>query len=248
MSDTNSRELRRRLLDLGRRIVELDPNHWYSGYLDGHADRLTSDLELVTRDVPAGGRILDIGCSPPFVLAVLKSLGYAATGVDVQPQVFANSQAELGFTAVGCNVEQQALPFPDQSFDAVLLCEVFEHLRLNPVRTMQEIRRVVRPGGFLYLTTPNSYSLGGISNFVLKRSGYFCTTRDLYDELDQINIEGFSGHVREYTHREVEGFLARLGFSRVVPHFRFGGIKLWTRPIYRIAPHLRPSVAIQAFR
>lgn len=240
--------LRELLFSKGRRIAELDPNHWYAGYLDMQADRLVSDLEFVTERVAPGGRVLDVGCSPPFVIAVLAALGYEAVGIDVQPQAFARSQAELGFRAVGCNVEEQPLPFEDGSFDAVLLCEVFEHLRINPVRTMNEVRRVVKPGGFLHLTTPNLYSLGGISKFLLERQSHFFSTRDLYDELDQINIEGFSGHVREYTYREVEGFLRRVGFSRVEAQFRFGGTKAWTRPIYRLAPYLRPNVAFHAYR
>lgn len=235
-------------MSVGRRIAELDPNHWYAGYLDMQADRLVLDLEFVTEHVPRGGRVLDVGCSPPFVIAALASLGYDAVGIDVQPQAFARSQAALGFEAVGCDIEQQQLPFADASFDAVLLCEVFEHLRINPVRTMHELRRVVRPGGFLHLTTPNLYSLGGITKFLLERRSHFVSTRDLYDELDQINIEGFSGHVREYTYREVEDFLRRVGFTRVEAQFRFGGTKPWTRPVYRLAPYLRPNVAFHAYR
>jgi SAM-dependent methyltransferase len=244
----NRSDLRQRLVALGTKIAELDPNHWYAGYLPAHADRMTSDLELVMARVAPGGRVLDVGCSPPFVLSTLQSLGYAATGVDVQPAAFANSQRELGFDAVACNIEQEPLPFADGTFDAVLMCEVFEHLRINPVRTMHEILRVVRPGGFLHLTTPNFFSLGGLKSLLVERKGYFYTRRDLYDELDQINIEGFSGHVREYTYREVESFLARVGFSRIDCHFRFGGTKMWTRPVYRFAPFLRPNVAVQAFR
>jgi SAM-dependent methyltransferase len=240
--------LRERLVALGTQIAELDPNHWYRGYLPSHADRMTSDIELMMKSVPRGGRVLDIGCSPPFVLATLQSLGYDAIGVDVQPAVFANSKSVLGLNAVACNIEQEPLPFPDESFDAVLMCEVFEHLRINPVRTMHEVRRLLRPGGLLHLTTPNFFSLGGLKSMLVERKSYFYTRRDLYDELDQINIEGFSGHVREYTYREVEGFLVRVGFARVDCHFRFGGTKLWTRPVYRLAPFLRPNVAVQAFR
>jgi len=240
--------LRELLFAVGKQIVELDPNHWYPSYLEVQADRLTSDLELVTRLVPAGGRVLDVGCSPPFVLAALQSLGYQATGLDVNPAAFARSQAAFGFDAARCNVETESIPFADATFDAVLLCEVFEHLRINPVKTMHEVRRVIRPGGVLHLTTPNLYSLGGIKRFLVDRSAYFCTTRDLYDELDHINREGFSGHVREYTHREVEGFLERVGFSPVRSVFRFGGQKAWTRPLYAVAPFLRPNVAVQAFR
>jgi SAM-dependent methyltransferase len=233
---------------VSQRIVELDDNHWYRGYLDIQAPRLLSDIEIITKSVPENSRVLDIGCSPPFVLATLQSLGYAAVGVDVNPKAFARSQAEFGFEAVGCDIEAGPLPFADASFDAVLMCEVFEHLRINPVRTMQEVHRVIRPGGLLHLTTPNLFSLGGIKNFLLERRAFFCTERELYDELNHINTEGFSGHVREYTHREVEGFLLRVGFTPVRSVFRFGGLKGWTRAIYAVAPFLRPNVAVHAFR
>jgi SAM-dependent methyltransferase len=244
----NAQTLRDRYEAIGRRIVELDPNHWYPGYLVAQAERLTSDLEILTRVVPPPARVLDIGCSPPFVLATLASLGYRATGIDVNPAAFANSQAEFGFDALSCDIERESLPFPDETFDAVLMCEVFEHLRINPVRTMHEVHRIIKKGGLLHLTTPNLYSLGGLRNFLLERRTYFYTTRELYDELNHINLEGFSGHVREYTHREVEGFLSRVGFSPVQSHFRFGGAKVWTRPVYRVAPFLRPNVAVHAFR
>jgi SAM-dependent methyltransferase len=244
----SSSPLRERFSSVSRRIVALDDNHWYRGYLDIEGERLFSDIEIITRAVPKPGRILDIGCSPPFVLASLQSLGYDAVGIDVNPAAFARSEAEFGFKAVKCDIEANPLPFADGTFDAVLMCEVFEHLRINPVRTMHEVHRVIRPGGFLHLTTPNLFSLGGIRNFLFKRSAFFCTRRELYDELNHINVEGFSGHVREYTHREVEGFLSRVGFAPVRTHFRFGGLKGWTRPVYALAPFLRPNIAVHAFR
>src|SRR5260370_8562705 len=54
-----------------------------------------------------------------------------------------------------CNVSVDPLPFPNQSFTAVLLNEVLEHLVYSPVLLLKEIRRVLMPGGRLYLTTPH---------------------------------------------------------------------------------------------
>ena len=53
--------------------------------------------------------------------------------------------------------DANALPFKDNIFDAVLLLEVLEHL-LVPELVLNEIHRVLRPGGELLLTTPNSYA------------------------------------------------------------------------------------------
>ena len=240
--------LRERFLRLSRHVAAIDPADWYGSYLEAQQHRFLSDLEIVTRAVRPPARVLDIGCSPPFTLVTLRSLGYEVTGIDVNPSSFANSQREFGFEAVSCNIEQERLPFADQSFDVVLMCEVFEHLRINPVNTMREVHRLVKRGGFLHLTTPNLLSLGGLNGLLIKQRGTFATTRDLYDELDHVNIYGFSGHVREYTRNEVEGFLRKVGFARVESQFRFGGLRPWTRPLYALAPFLRPNLAVQAVR
>ncbi len=44
-------------------------------------------------------------------------------------------------------------------FDAVIMTEVYEHLRDYPVRSLEEANRVLRRGGHLYFTTPNQRSL-----------------------------------------------------------------------------------------
>jgi SAM-dependent methyltransferase len=54
--------------------------------------------------------------------------------------------------------DAQKLPFTDNSFDTVLCNEVLEHVA-EPSRLMSEVARVLRPGGFLLLTTPQTWGL-----------------------------------------------------------------------------------------
>jgi SAM-dependent methyltransferase len=54
------------------------------------------------------------------------------------------------------DLEQVPYPLPDSAFDGVVFTEVFEHLRDYPVRSLQECARILRPGGYLFFTTPNA--------------------------------------------------------------------------------------------
>ncbi|MCK7516128.1 MAG: class I SAM-dependent methyltransferase [Desulfobacterales bacterium] len=60
---------------------------------------------------------------------------------------------------VDLDIEHQRFPFPDNTFDFVLFLEVIEHLITGPTRVLQELARVLKPGGILVLTTDNSNSL-----------------------------------------------------------------------------------------
>jgi SAM-dependent methyltransferase len=61
-------------------------------------------------------------------------------------------------TFLTLNFEDEAIPLPDESLDLVLCCEVIEHMDVDPMFLMAELNRVLKPGGTLLLTTPNSAS------------------------------------------------------------------------------------------
>src|SRR6266852_1573258 len=60
------------------------------------------------------------------------------------------------------NIETEAFPYEDNSFDVVLFCEIIEHLLSDPVHVLTEVRRVLKPGGDLVLTTPNVARLDNV--------------------------------------------------------------------------------------
>ena len=53
------------------------------------------------------------------------------------------------------DAERDVYPYPGESFDTVLCCELIEHLFADPMHMMSEINRILKPGGHVVITTPN---------------------------------------------------------------------------------------------
>lgn len=82
------------------------------------------------------------------------------------------------------NIEDERWPFADGHFDLVMLCEVIEHMEVDPMHVLSEINRCLSPGGRLLLSTPNSASSRILLSIL---NGYrphfymqYNTTRELY--------------------------------------------------------------------
>lgn len=111
-------------------------------------------------------RVLDFGCGPGFLWDHLRSLGarWTYSGVDFSPDsVRSVEQKAAGMTrfAGARHISALPAPFADDSFDAVLLVEVVEHLRDDHLQaTLKEASRVLKPGGTLVISTPNREDLG----------------------------------------------------------------------------------------
>lgn len=104
-----------------------------------------------------GGRALDIGCGNGAFLNALRRDGWHVTGVDISPVA-----AEVAQTAYGITVhvgELAQAPLEDGSFDFIHMSHVIEHLN-QPVTTLEQVSRLLRPGGRLYVETPNIESIG----------------------------------------------------------------------------------------
>ncbi len=101
------------------------------------------------------GKILDIGCATGVFLKEMKDHGWEAYGVE--PSNYASEIAlnQLDLNVYNCYLDD--VNFDDNYFDIVTLWDVFEHLP-DPVRTMRIIRRILKPDGFIVITTPNTES------------------------------------------------------------------------------------------
>jgi SAM-dependent methyltransferase len=105
----------------------------------------------------SGGRLLDVGCGHGWYLKILGDWGWHASGVEHDRGVARRGRALYGVSILDGGLEEQR--FPDHSFDFVTLRHVFEHVS-DPLATLAECRRILKPGGLLGLATPNGRSLG----------------------------------------------------------------------------------------
>jgi SAM-dependent methyltransferase len=104
----------------------------------------------------AGRVVLDIACGEGYGSALLARHAARVTGADIAPAAIAHARARysscanLEFREADC----AALPFADASFDVVVSFETLEHIRAQQT-FLDEMRRVLRPGGFVVISCPN---------------------------------------------------------------------------------------------
>jgi 2-polyprenyl-3-methyl-5-hydroxy-6-metoxy-1,4-benzoquinol methylase len=99
-------------------------------------------------------RILDIGCGTGVNATFLSENGHHVVGVDLSPVAIEQYRAR-GFEGYVCDIESEPLPFEAGSFDLVYASEVIEHCA-DTAAFLQELNRLLRPGGQLLLSTTNS--------------------------------------------------------------------------------------------
>lgn len=116
--------------------------------------------QFFARHLEPGLSVLDCGCGPGSItLGIAQAVAPGATvGVDFGESQIARAKAGVSATSLR-NVSFQtadcySLPFPAASFDRVFSHALFEHLN-EPVRAMEELRRVLKPGGIIGLCSPD---------------------------------------------------------------------------------------------
>ena len=188
-------------------LIDPDLAQWNIEYFHKHKNRYLNDLRLINKHYQKGG-ILEIGSLPCHMTYCLQRLSYPVVGIDIDPDRSGQFIKKHRLKIHKCDVENEKLPLEDEAFGFVVFNEIFEHLRINPIKTLNEIQRVMKPGGILILTTPNLYSIANIIKFNLGKG-----INDPYNEFEKIEKLGHMGHVREYSTKEVAKFLEKTGFT-----------------------------------
>lgn len=185
---------------------------WERDYLGFHLKRFQDTLRLLPEG--GGGHLLDIGAFPGHLSLLARERGWQVTGLNNDVEGGASYDAFLarcaaaGIEILSCEVEEEPFPLPSGSVDAVLFCELFEHLYRNPFQVLRQIFRVLRPGGMLILTTPNLRSWEG---FLRLLHGWGTGSPVSRSFLELMPSLLYHRHNREYTAKEIHYFLGLQG-------------------------------------
>ncbi len=157
------------------------------------------------------GKLLDIGCGYGFFLEMAGEKGWDAYGLDLcQAAVgYANSR---GLKAEGSGLFERA--YKDEEFDVVTMFYVLEHLP-NPARYLQEISRILKPKGILFLRVPHTTPLA-------KALGALSIPNKLYDA---------PSHLSDFSPETLKLILTKSGFCNI--HTFIGGMT-YPRPFYKM--------------
>jgi methionine biosynthesis protein MetW len=186
------------------------------------------DLEVIADLVPAGSRVLDLGCGTGELLAHLRDhKGCTGYGIELDD---ANVLAcvQRGIDVIQLNLEDGLALFDDHSFDVVLQLDTLQHLR----QTENMLRETARVGRIGIISFPN---FAHWANRLHVLQGHMPITRALpYQWYDTPNI-------RVGTYVDFEQLAARCGLA-VTDSFG-----LQDGRVVRLWPNLRASVAVFRF-
>lgn len=158
-------------------MFEKEDEHWW---FVGRRRVLAALLDGI--GLGNGCRILDVGCGTGGNLSFLSRYG-EVEGCDYSEEAVRFCLIRGHQRVVEASVYD--LPYPDSSFDLVTCLDVIEHLRLD-LPALLEMKRVLKPGGYLLLTLPGR--------------------PELYSDFDCL-----AGHLRRYTHGEARRLLDAAG-------------------------------------
>lgn len=118
-----------------------------------HYYKLDVLKEFFTRYIPAGGKVIDVGCGRCLFTDIQPNWPFQIFAGDLDPGLIRERKREVPQNQWFLS-DVSHIPFGTGQFDALFAGEIIEHVS-EPVEVLQEWKRVLKPNGVIILTTPN---------------------------------------------------------------------------------------------
>ena len=155
------------------------------------------------QSIESNAQILDVGAGYGALTKKLHESGFNVSACDMSPEIFKYDLVECRKVDV-----TEPFPYPDNSFDIIIAIEVSEHI-LDHEMLFKESKRLLKPGGKFFITTPNILSLKSRIRFLF--SGFFYSFRPL----DMEKHDGMQ-HVASLTFDQYDYLGQKYGFKPLV--------------------------------
>jgi methionine biosynthesis protein MetW len=181
----------------------MNKNDFYDkGYCYGASNETRIKRVLKIIKGVSGKQLLDIGCGDGFFTILLKdSIGAEeVVGIEIASEGIKALEAK-GIKAYKLDIDEDIFPFQDSYFDVVNCSEIIEHL-FNPDHMLQEIYRVLKPGGICIITTPNLAGWPSRLALLLGYQPYPTAVSPTHESAGKLFIKGYEGqwgHIRVFT-------------------------------------------------
>jgi len=182
-------------------------------YYHYHKERFRRLAIKISDLLPNGGKILEIGSHYLQTGSILSELGFEVESVDVsafwEMDFVQERSRDFGVKAITEN-DLQHLDLNQnlsKSYDLVVFTEILEHITFNPIRFWNCIYNRLAKGGYVYLTTPNAFSLP----HMIRAQFNLVRMRSLGIKIDEIFSEVTYGHHwKEYSANEIRYYFKSL--------------------------------------
>ena len=199
-------------------IVNSSNNNQDQEYFHFHRDRYRRMAITLTKKAVPGSIILEIGSHYLHSTLLLTLLGYKVHAMDVgafcELPFVKNRVSEFKLTNIIENDLSTLSSLKDKkdAYDVILFTEILEHITFNPIDFWKHVFRLLKNGAFIYITTPNSFT---VYNF-LRTLKNLLLFKGIGINLDMIfqNVT-YGHHWKEYNAAEIRSYFKRLseGFT-----------------------------------
>ena len=215
-------------------------------YFEEHSHRFQMTVELVLSLLKKQGKckILDVSTYRGHIPMLLKVVSDHEIHATEHSEFGKEKLQNEGITLKKWELSTMKAPYENDSFDLVLFNETLEHLVFLPHPILIEIKRILKTGGFIVLTTPNILSLFRRIKFLFG-----------YSPLEPVSIEHdggkLQGHVRIYTMFELKKLLRETNLNYIKSFYYQPPFKIIKKgffislllPIYSLLVKMKPSMS-----